>query len=310
MYTQDDYDKDLSLINPTIHRVSTFLGKTKPISLCCIKGHIWNVKEARNPLRGVGCPKCKYEKMSEQYTYNNETFLKKLYEVNKYVEPLEEYKRNLDKIKCRCLLCGEEFYGVPRNLLQGRYHINCSHKNGGKLLAKTHEEFISEVSSDIIVLSKYTNSYEKILCRCKLCGFEWNVIAKNLVGKDTCGCPMCATSKGERKISDYLNKENVNYTPQKTYDNLYGTGGGLLSYDFYLEDLNLLIEYQGRQHDTPIDYFGGKEQLLKQQEHDRRKREYAKLHNIELLEIWYYDYDNIEQILRDKLDALQICNAS
>lgn len=39
----------------------------------------------------------------------------------------------------------------------------------------------------------------------------------------------------------------------------------------------------------------------KQQEHDRRKREYAKSHNIELLEIWYWDFDNIEEILDKRL---------
>ena len=39
----------------------------------------------------------------------------------------------------------------------------------------------------------------------------------------------------------------------------------------------------------------------KQLEHDRRKREYAKKNNIDLLEIWYYDIDNIENILIERL---------
>lgn len=42
-----------------------------------------------------------------------------------------------------------------------------------------------------------------------------------------------------------------------------------------------------------------------QDEHDKRKRNYAKEHNINLLEIWYYDIDNIEDIL---LERLQIKN--
>ena len=40
----------------------------------------------------------------------------------------------------------------------------------------------------------------------------------------------------------------------------------------------------------------------KQQEHDKRKREYAEEHNIELLEIWYWDYDKIENILSQELN--------
>ena len=34
----------------------------------------------------------------------------------------------------------------------------------------------------------------------------------------------------------------------------------------------------------------------------KEKREYAKNHNIKLLEIWYWDYDNIEEILNKELD--------
>lgn len=39
-----------------------------------------------------------------------------------------------------------------------------------------------------------------------------------------------------------------------------------------------------------------------QDEHDKRKRNYAKEHNINLLEIWYYDMDNIEEILIKELN--------
>ena len=35
--------------------------------------------------------------------------------------------------------------------------------------------------------------------------------------------------------------------------------------------------------------------------HDEIQKAYAKDNNIDLLEIWYYDYDNIEQILNEKL---------
>ena len=81
---------------------------------------------------------------------------------------------------------------------------------------------------------------------------------------------------------------------------------GLLSYDFYLPIYNLLIEFQGIQHEQPIEYFGGEEQFEIQQEHDKRKREYAKQNNINLLEIWYYDIDNIEEILTNTLNNLKL----
>lgn len=112
-------------------------------------------------------------------------------------------------------------------------------------------------------------------------------------------CPHCNIIKGEERISQYLLKQNIEFELHKSYDNLYGLGGGKLSYDFYLPKFNLLIEYQGEQHEYDVEIFGGNQQFLRQQEHDRRKREYALNNNIELLEIWYYDYANIEEILNN-----------
>ena len=33
----------------------------------------------------------------------------------------------------------------------------------------------------------------------------------------------------------------------------------MLSYDFYIPNNNVVIEFQGKQHFEPIEYFGGKE---------------------------------------------------
>ena len=88
--------------------------------------------------------------------------------------------------------------------------------------------------------------------------------------------------------------------------NLRGVNNGILSYDFYLPMYNLFVEFQGEQHKRPIDFFGGEEKFKVQQEHDKRKREYAKEHNINLLEIWYYDFSNIEEILTKTLNNLKL----
>ena len=133
-----------------------------------------------------------------------------------------------------------------------------------------------------------------------ICGHVWEAIPNNLIFGQS-GCPICKMSKGEKFIYYFLKKNKKNFIWQKEFDGLIGVNNGNLSYDFYLPEYNLLIEYQGQYHDGTA--FGQtEEEYAKQQEHDKRKREYAMNNNIELFEIWYWDYDNIEQILREKLN--------
>jgi hypothetical protein len=118
-------------------------------------------------------------------------------------------------------------------------------------------------------------------------------------------CPECQHSLGEQKIKDFLINNNITYIPQKTFGDLVGLSGGLLSYDFYIDGFGL-CEFNGIQHEKPIDFRGeGKEcaekRFKKQLIHDKLKREYAQKHNINLLEIWEKDFDNIENILKNKL---------
>lgn len=122
-------------------------------------------------------------------------------------------------------------------------------------------------------------------------------------------CPSCHFSKGETRIEKWLKDNNFieekDYIPQKEFDGLLGLGDGELSYDFYLPQYNLLIEYQGEFHDGDGgrgNYFM-KQNLKVQKEHDRRKKQYCIDNNIKLLEIWYWDFDNIEEILNNNFQG-------
>ena len=120
----------------------------------------------------------------------------------------------------------------------------------------------------------------------------------NLLRKDgkATGCPSCYKSHGEEYISRWLDKQNIKYTQWYTFDDLLGVGGRKLSYDFFIDGTNKLIEYQGEFHDhsTSIQTDEG---FIKQQEHDSRKYNYAKDHGYDLLQIWYYD--NKEEKLKN-----------
>jgi hypothetical protein len=146
------------------------------------------------------------------------------------------------------------------------------------------------------------HSGKKVWWKCKE-GHSWE---STISSRKYNGCGQCNESKGEKQIRNWLINNNIIFESQKEYDGLLGLGNGNLSYDFYLHDYNLLIEYQGIQHELPVDFLGlgkkyAKQYFKKQQEHDKRKKEYAKLNGYNFLEIWYWDFDRIEEILNKEL---------
>ena len=125
------------------------------------------------------------------------------------------------------------------------------------------------------------------------------------------GCPYLTTYKGEGYIKQYLQRNNISFNIQQKFSDLLGTGDGQLSYDFSIFDKKyelILIEYNGIQHYESRDYFGGEEQLKKQKEHDKRKRDYAKKHGYKLITVKYtYDtYESVEEYLDKELKKLGV----
>ena len=140
------------------------------------------------------------------------------------------------------------------------------------------------------------NDYPVKSLRGRYLKFEWeSCISNRNKGVD---CPYLTTSKGEKYIKRYLQKNNIGYYIQHKFSDLFGTGNGKLSYDFAIPNAKsrfILIEYNGIQHYESCEFFGGEEQFKKQQEHDRRKREYAKQHGYKLITI-KYTYDTYEKV--------------
>jgi len=156
---------------------------------------------------------------------------------------------------------------------------------------------------------EYTRRSKKyVWWKCKECRHEWEASIGSRNGGFNSGCPECSTSKGERECKRVFDLRKEYYIPQKKFDGLVGLGNGLLSYDFYLPQYKLLIEYQGEFHDGNDgkgNYFM-KQNLEKQKEHDIRKKEYALKNRYNFLEIWYYDIDNVETILDEYINKLKI----
>ncbi len=57
--------------------------------------------------------------------------------------------------------------------------------------------------------------------------------------------------------------------------------------DIFIKELNIAIEYNGKQHYEPVTYFGGREGFLKTVERDKMKKKKCKRNRYELIEVKY-----------------------
>lgn len=297
--TQDEFIKELSIKNPNIGVLDNYINATTKIKCRCRKCNKILFMTPNALLSGKGCYDCNMSAYVEKITKTHDQFILDLNNRNDSVKILGKYRNAKTNILTECKKCGYIWNANPDSLLHETKCPKCA-----KVAHKTHDEFLNELKSvnpNIVILGNYINSKSKVLCMCNICGFKWETTPDALINQKT-GCPKCNKSHGEKYIEKYLTSRKIYYIPQKTFNGLTGIGNGKLSYDFYLPTYNLLIEFQGMQHEKPIDFNGkgmesAKENFKKQQEHDKRKRKYAQEHNIDLLEIWYYEIDSIDEIL-------------
>ena len=244
-------------------------------------------------LSGSGCPVCASGNKS-----NTKEFILKAIKKhgNKYDYGLVDYINCKDKVKIKCNKCNSIFEKKPYEHLSGSGCPECSptrKSNTKEFILKAIKKHGNKYDYGLV---DYINWKIKIKILCNKC----NTIFEQTPNKHLCGkgCPRCRESKGEIRTSKYLGTKNIKFTPQKTFETLKYIN--LLKYDFYLEEFNLLIEYDGIGHYKAR--FGTtseeKQKNLEDiQRNDKIKDEWAKANNIPLLRIPYWDYDRIEELI-------------
>lgn len=146
------------------------------------------------------------------------------------------------------------------------------------------------------------------LCQCS-CGSSPIEVANNLLINGhvkSCGC---IKSYGESIIQQMLDKNNIVYKREYSFNDLRGPNNGLLRFDFAIFNnnrLQYLIEFDGRNHfGIPEGNWGNYYTLNDIQEKDKKKNEYCLSHNILLKRIPYTDQYNFtyNDILSDKYNV-------
>lgn len=256
--------------------------------------------------QGSRCPKCKSVRLKKHFSFNHEEICKKISELDNKYKVLDDslkYENNKTKLK---LSCGEheyfaswaEFKSGNRCPKCSKYRNRYNHDEICKEIQKLDSEY--SVCDDSPV---YENAYTKLKLYHSVCENEFNIRWNNFKSGDRpCGCH--SNSKNEILLREYLKSKNIKFSEQVTFDGLKSERK--LRYDFGIyenDEISILVEFDGEQHFKAIKHFGGQEQFIKTQYHDKLKNDYAEKNNIPLFRFTYKDkFNEIEKMLNFILD--------
>lgn len=293
MYTKESFQEKINNKYPEEQlEVVSFNGVCRPGTIKCLRcGESYTLQKARNFIidnKKTVCKKCNGTKLITKEVEHKIKYLLK----NVPLEVITPFQKISQDMVFRCNKCQETFNRKPRIFLKTQKCPYCESRSKLKPKSVYLNDLLEKYGDEYVLLGEYVNAQTPTLFQHTPCGFKWKCRPNDILRKAP--CPRCHSSKGEKKIEKILKQNHFNYEIQKRFNDLRG-----LSYDFYLKELNLLIEFQGEQHYKPIEHFGGKEKFLRQLENDEKKRQYAEKNGYTLLEIKYTDINNIEDILFD-----------
>lgn len=190
---------------------------------------------------------------------------------------------NFKKFEKRCPKCRESERSLNMSL-NYEYVKNYIESYGAKLLS-----------------NEYVNAKTKLDIQCE-CGRKFKADFDKIKFRGKVRCNACSkkTSSKEFIISQKLEALNIKYIEQyKFNDCIYKDK---LIFDFYIPSLNTCIEYDGEGHYEPFRFSKNKEAMQKKLEEtqirDAIKTQYCKDNNIKLIRIPYFEFDNIDEILK------------
>lgn len=281
------------------YSICNYVDTFTKVKIICKRHGIFE-QQPSNHLFGQGCPMCGEINRRKNRKSNIENFINKAHIIhnNKYDYSLVNYIDVKSLVVIICPIHGE-FKQIVNSHLNGKGCPVCAIKSRSDIRKKTNEDFINESlrihnGKYDYSLVNYINARHKVKIICPSHGIFEQKPDNHLSGN---GCPFCNESKGEIKISRILDKLNINYIRQKTFEGCIGKKRKL-PFDFYLPEKNLIIEYDGKQHFEIIEVFGGNNAFNETQLNDKIKNNYLLKNGIKLLRISYKNFNDIENIVK------------
>jgi Zn finger protein HypA/HybF involved in hydrogenase expression len=267
--------------------IGEYKNSREKVKVICKEHGVFEITPYHHVNRKQGCNDCRKLGLSKFIELSN---IKHDYRYDYSL--IKEYEDNKSKVKIICKEHGVFEQRVNDHKSKG---IGCPECTMDRFRLST-KDFI--IRSNIIHNNKYIypkninfkSNKEKVKIKCEYHDIFKQRVDSHLNGQ---GCPSCKDSKGELVVRNYLLDNNIEFESQKKFiDCVYQNE---LKFDFYLPEYNTCIEYNGKQHYIPINYFGGEKSFKYQLIRDKIKSEYCENNNIKLI-IIKYDEDILEKL--------------
>ena len=243
-----------------------------------------------NHLQGKKCPHCygTPRKTTEEFIRRSQ-----LAHPGEYEYKDCEYKNNHTKVKVHHKKCGRDIMVIPLQHVNG---VRCGFCYLSKM--KIKEQFIEQAfivhqglyNYDSVV---YKGSKKNVTIYCNLCNLYFDQTPSGHCSGRGC---IYHVNKTEKKLHEWLLKHDFNVRREEKFATLLKNNS---RFDFYLEDLDLIIELDGKQHFEPIKKWKSDPKV--NQEKDKAKMQFCYEYGLTVIRISQEDVASIKYNWQSKL---------
>jgi len=283
-----EYFKNLAISKNGLCLSNVYINCNIKLQFQCKLNHIWEAKPSNIINSNTWCPICNHisyitiEDMQNLAGKRNGKCLS------------DKYINSGTKLLWKCEK-GHEWMSIPESIRNGCWCPKCINRNIKSTIDEMRE--VAGKRNGKCLSDKYINSGTKLLWKCEK-GHEW--LAKPTNVKSGKWCPYCKSSRGEKIIKEILEENKIIFEKEKRFSDCKNKNP--LSFDFYLPEHNICIEYDGKQHFIPTRFNNCSIECANKQynelvERDNIKNDYCLKNNIKLIRI-PYTLKNIEEELK------------
>lgn len=194
------------------------------------------------------------------------------------------------KVKCVCD-CGNEHIGDQADIISGHTQsCGCLQKErASESNTKDWTGIISDYDIEFLYRDIMNDKGQWLWkCKCGVCKNEFTALPAKINNGHITSCGCAIQSAGERCVLSTLQELKASFVEQYTFSDCKYKQS--LRFDFAIFDDNqllYLIEYDGKQHFEPIEWFGGSKGFEETKIRDGIKNEFCQEYDIPLLRFPY-----------------------